>query len=92
MKAIYETAEINPCYELKNIFSDFKDRYKNIKIGIAKDSAFSFYYNDNMEFLENLGAEIKYFSPFTIKKFRIIFRCFIWAADIPKIMLVELAE
>lgn len=62
IKVIYETAEINPCYELKNIFSDFKDRYKNIKIGIAKDSAFSFYYNDNIEFLENLGAEIKYFS------------------------------
>lgn len=62
LKAIYETAEINPCYGLKNIFSDFKDRYKNVKIGIAKDSAFSFYYNDNIEFLENLGAEIKYFS------------------------------
>lgn len=68
LKAIYETAEINPCYELKNIFSDFKDRYKNIKIGIAKDSAFSFYYNDNIEFLENLGAEIKYFSPLRDEK------------------------
>ena len=68
LKAIYETAEINPCCELKNIFSDFKDRYKNIKIGIAKDSAFSFYYNDNMEFLENLGAEIKYFSPLRDEK------------------------
>lgn len=68
IKVIYETAEINPCYELKNIFSDFKDRYKNIKIGIAKDSAFSFYYNDNIEFLENLGAEIKYFSPLKDEK------------------------
>ena len=68
LKAIYETAEINPCCELKNIFSDFKDRYKNIKIGIAKDSAFSFYYNDNIEFLENLGAEIKYFSPLRDEK------------------------
>ena len=68
LKAIYETAEINPCYELKNIFSDFKDRYKNVKIGIAKDSAFSFYYNDNIEFLENLGAEIKYFSPLRDEK------------------------
>ena len=68
LKAIYETAEINPCYELKNIFSDFKDRYKNVKIGIAKDSAFSFYYNDNIEFLENLGAEIKYFSPLKDEK------------------------
>ena len=68
LKAIYETAEINPCCELKNIFSDFKDRYKNVKIGIAKDSAFSFYYNDNIEFLENLGAEIKYFSPLRDEK------------------------
>lgn len=68
IKAIYETVEINPHYKLKNIFSDFKDRYKNIKIGIAKDSAFSFYYNDNIEFLENLGAEIKYFSPLKDEK------------------------
>lgn len=68
IKAIYETVEINPHYKLKNIFSDFKDRYKNIKIGIAKDNAFSFYYNDNIEFLENLGAEIKYFSPLKDEK------------------------
>ena len=68
IKVIYETAEINPHYKLKNIFSDFKDRYKNIKIGIAKDNAFSFYYNDNIEFLENLGAEIKYFSPLKDEK------------------------
>ena len=68
IKAIYETVEINPHYKLKNIFSDFKDKYKNIKIGIAKDNAFSFYYNDNIEFLENLGAEIKYFSPLKDEK------------------------
>ena len=68
IKAIYETAEINLSYKLKNIFSDFKDKYKNIKIGIAKDNAFSFYYNDNIEFLENLGAEIKYFSPLKDEK------------------------
>lgn len=68
IKVIYKTAEINPHYKLKNIFSDFKDRYKNIKIGIAKDNAFSFYYNDNIEFLENLGAEIKYFSPLKDEK------------------------
>ena len=68
IKAIYETVEINPHYKLKNIFSDFKDKYKNIKIGIAKDNAFSFYYNDNIEFLENMGAEIKYFSPLKDEK------------------------
>ncbi|MBF0099578.1 MAG: cobyrinate a,c-diamide synthase [Desulfobacterales bacterium] len=32
-------------------------------IGIAKDSAFQFYYPDNIEALEKLGAKIVYFSP-----------------------------
>lgn len=44
-------------------FSDYKDNYKGKKIGIAKDNAFSFYYNDNIEVLEYLGYEIEYFSP-----------------------------
>lgn len=68
IKSLYEAAEIKIDYKLKNIFSEYKDRYKNIKIGIAKDNAFSFYYNDNIEFLENTGAEIKYFSPVKDKK------------------------
>jgi len=37
----------------------------NLRIGIAKDSAFQFYYAENLEALETLGAELIYISPLT---------------------------
>jgi cobyrinic acid a,c-diamide synthase len=34
-----------------------------LKIGVALDSSFNFYYNENLNSLRNLGAEITFFSP-----------------------------
>ena len=36
---------------------------KLVKIGVALDNSFNFYYNENLNILKNIGAEITYFSP-----------------------------
>jgi len=38
-------------------------RFPGVRVGVAMDQAFHFYYQDALDLLESMGAEIRFFSP-----------------------------
>ncbi|MGL6284568.1 MAG: cobyrinate a,c-diamide synthase, partial [Microcoleaceae cyanobacterium] len=46
-----------------NLFNMPPEPTNKILLGVAKDQAFNFYYQDNLDILKKLGAELIFFSP-----------------------------
>ncbi len=61
--AVWKIANEAPVIEISSdVLIPEAKKTKNVKIGIIKDSAFQFYYQENIEELEAKGAEIKVIS------------------------------
>ncbi|MHC1723619.1 MAG: cobyrinate a,c-diamide synthase [Aminipila sp.] len=65
---------------------------EKVRIGVAKDKAFCFYYQDNLDLLCELGAEICYFSPLEDKELPENLQGLYFGGGYPELYLKELEE
>lgn len=75
------------CFQVNKI----KNIFKGVKIGIAKDKAFSFYYADNIQLLKYSGMDIEYFSPLEDKHLPDV-DCLYIGGGYPEIYSKQLSE
>ena len=65
---------------------------RRIRIGVARDEAFCFLYEDNLELLTRFGAELLYFSPIHDKELPPKLEGLIFCGGYPELYAKELSE
>lgn len=65
----FQPSNYNNKISYENRYLKTLQKGKNrVRLGVARDKAFCFYYKDNLEILEEYGAELLFFSPMDDKK------------------------
>lgn len=78
-------------YRIKRVEQDLEVQ-KKVKIGIAKDKAFCFYYEENLRILKKNGAELIEFSPLKDERIPVDIDGIIIGGGYPELYSKELAQ
>ena len=83
--------ETSDCSNVETRQANPEGAASNVRIGVALDEAFCFYYQDNLELLEELGAQLQFFSPIHDDKIPEVDRL-IFGGGYPELYAKELSQ
>lgn len=84
--------KINKLRKINHEFSPIKRKKTSVKIAVALDSSFNFYYRENLERLQEEGAKLIFFSPVNDKKIPIDISGILIGGGFPEILGKKLSE
>lgn len=86
-----EELEVTEWNELVAPIYEKQSEQQKLRIGVAYDSAFCFYYKDNLELLKKLGCELIYFSPLKEEKIPDNIQGLLLGGGYPELYVTELS-